>query len=323
MTFVELFRKGGAYLRQGRLVRYEFIAAESRTYPVRVLCRVMRVSRSAYYAYQSGTSYVLSAAKTKLAAHVEEAFYLHRRRYGSRRIAAELKAQDVTIGRFQVRSLMRRQGLRAISPRRFTPRTTDSRHGVAPSPNLLLDTKNTARDARQVIVGDITYLPLASGKWSYLASWQDKFTKRIIGWAISDRMTDELVTSALEKAIRSRSVTRGTIVHTDQGSQFVSHNFRRLLAATGCRQSMSRRGNCYDNATAESFFSRYKAELLEGGMFQDIAQARGATFSYIEGYYNRVRRHSSLGYKSPAEFERGLGTTKKGVSSERIVSCLT
>lgn len=283
----------------------------------------MRVSTSAYHAYRSGKSYTLSAAKTRLAAHVGEVFYLHRRRYGARRITAELKAQAIKIGRFQVRSLMRRQSLRAISPRRFTPRTTDSRHTVLPSPNLLLDAKNAARDARQVIVGDITYLPLASGKWSYLASWQDKFTKRIVGWAVSDRMTDELVTSALAKAVRSRAVTHGTIIHTDQGSQFVSHNFRRMLKDAGCRQSMSRRGNCYDNATAESFFSRFKAELLEGGMFQDIDQARSETFSYIEGYYNRVRRHSTLNYKSPDEFARELAITKKGVGSERIVSCLT
>ena len=157
----------------------------------------MRVSTSAYHAYASGTSYVLSAAKTALAAKVEAVFYLHRRRYGSRRIHAEMVAQGGKIGRFAVRSLMRRLGLRAIFARRFTPRTTDSRHGVAPSPNLLLDAANAPHDARQVIVGDITYLPLSSGKWSYLASWQDKFTRRIVGWAISDRMTDELVTSAL------------------------------------------------------------------------------------------------------------------------------
>lgn len=283
----------------------------------------MRVSRSAYHAYASGKSYVLSRAKTALARQVEEVFYLHRRRYGSRRIHAELKAQGSKIGRFQVRSLMRRLCLRAIAPRRFTPRTTDSRHGVVPSPNLLLNEQNAARKPREVIVGDITYLPLASGKWSYLASWQDKFTKRIVGWAVADRMTDDLVTSALEKAIRSRAVTRDTIVHTDQGSQYVSHNFRRLLSKVGCRQSMSRRGNCYDNATAESFFSRYKAELLEGGMFRDVDQARSETFSYVEGYYNRVRRHSALHYKSPDEFTRELIITQKGSGSERVMSCLT
>lgn len=280
----------------------------------------MRVSPSAYYAYASGKSYVLSAAKTALAAQVEAAFYLHRRRYGARRIRAELTAQGTQVGHFAVRSLMRRRGLRAIAPRRFTPRTTDSRHTIAPSPNLLLDAENAAQEPRQVVIGDITYLPLASGKWAYLASWQDKFTKRVLGWAVAERMTDELVTSALEKAIGSWRVTRGTIIHTDQGSQYVSHKFRRLLTANGCRQSMSRRGNCYDNAQAESFFSRYKAELLEGGMFADTSQARSETFSYIEGYYNRVRRHSSLGYRTPDEFEREFNTKQKGASSERVVS---
>ncbi len=280
----------------------------------------MRVSASAYHAYQSGKSYVLSTAKQAVAAQIEAVFYLHRRRYGARRIAAVLKAQGIRVGRFQVRSLMRKQKLRAIAPRRYVPQTTDSRHISQPSPNLLLDKENAPQKPREVIVGDITYLPLATGKWGYLASWQDKFTKRIVGWAVADRMTDELVTSALEKAIRSRSVTSGTIVHTDQGSQYVSNNFRALLRGIGCRQSMSRRGNCYDNAQAESFFSRYKAELLEGGIFEDVSQARSESFAFIEGYYNRVRRHSSLGYKSPDEFARELDIMQKGPSGERVMS---
>ncbi len=291
-------------------------------YPVRLLCRVMRVSPSAYHLYASGKSYVLSSAKAVLATQVATAFYLHRRRYGSRRLAAELAAQGVRVGRFQVRTLMRRLELRAISARRFTPRTTDSRHTMAPSPNLLLNGENVPQKPREVIVGDITYLPLQSGKWSYLASWQDKFTKRIVGWAVAERMTEELVTSAFAKAVAG-GVTSGTIIHTDQGSQYVSNNFRALLKETGCRQSMSRRGNCYDNATAESFFSRYKAELLEGGVFEDVSQARSETFGYIEGYYNRVRRHSGLGYRSPEEFEQEINTKKKGSSSESFVSSKT
>jgi transposase InsO family protein len=304
-------------------VRYRFINEGKGAYPIKLLCRVMNVSTSAFHAYVSGKSYMLSAAKTVLAKKVEAAFYLHRKRYGSRRITAELAAQGTPVGRFAVRSLMRQKRLQAISARRFVPRTTDSRHTLTPSANLLLDSQNAPHKPREVIVGDITYLPLQSGKWSYLASWQDKFTKRIVGWAVSNRMTDELVTSALEKAIQNRSVKRGTIIHTDQGSQYVSNNFRALLAETGCRQSMSRRGNCYDNATAESFFSRYKAELLEGGMFESVSQARSETFSYIEGYYNRVRRHSALGYKSPEEFEREISITKKGLSSERVISSKT
>jgi len=301
-------------------VRYRFITGEKQIYPLRLLCRVMRVSESAYHAYASGNSYVLSPRKVALAAQVKETFYLHRRRYGARRIAAHLTAEGCTVGRRAVRALMRRQDLQAIRPRSFVPRTTDSRHTVAPSANLLLDAGNVPRGPRQVIVGDITYLPLRTGKWGYLASWQDKFTKRVVGWAVEARMTEELVIKAFEKAVARDSVECGTIIHTDQGSQYGSNNFRSLLQAHGCRQSMSRRGNCYDNAQAESFFSRYKAELLEGGVFEDVSQARSETFSYIEGYYNRMRRHSALGYKSPDEFEREINLKRKGSSSERVVS---
>lgn len=285
-----------------------------------LLCRVMRVSESAYHAYRSGRSYVLRPQKAALAARVKELFYLHRRRYGARRIAAELQAQGERAGRCAVQTLMRRQELQAIRVRRFVPRTTDSRHGVAPSPNLLLDAQNAPRGSRQVIVGDITYLPLQTGRWGYLASWQDRFSKRVVGWAVEERMTEELVIKAFEKAIKSGSIMSGTIIHTDQGSQYVSNNFRSLLQTHGCRQSMSRRGNCYDNAQAESFFARYKTELLEGGVFENVNQARSETFSYIEGYYNRVRRHSALGYKSPDEFERDIKLQKKGEGTERVVS---
>ncbi len=280
----------------------------------------MRVSASAYHAFASGKSYVLSTRKAQLATQVKEVFVYHRRRYGSRRIRAELAAQGIAVGRFQVRSLMRRQQLQAIAPRRFRPRTTDSRHTVVPSPNLLLDAENTAQQPREVIVGDITYLPLASGKWSYLASWQDKFSKRIVGWAVADSMAEELVITAFEKAVKAGSVKPSTIVHTDRGSQYVSNKFRVLLKEQGCRQSLSRRAKCWDNAQAESLFSRYKTELLEDGVFEDTLQAKSETFSYIEGYYNRVRRHSALGYKSPEEFEREINIKKKGSSSESIVS---
>jgi transposase InsO family protein len=170
------------------------------------------------------------------------------------------------------------------------------------------------------VVGDITYLPLRSGKWGYLASWQDKFSKRVVGWAVEERMTEELVIKAFERAVRAGSIKPGALVHTDRGGQYVAANFRALLAANRCRQSMSRRANCYDNAQAESFFSRYKAELLEGGAFEDVAQARSETFSYIEGYYNRARRHSALGYKTPDEFEWEWKLTTEGESSERIMS---
>lgn len=278
------------------------------------------MSRSAYHDYRAGKSHAVGPQKAALGEQVRAVFYDHRRRYGARRIAAELKVEGTKAGRRAVRSQMSRLGLEAIRPRRFVPRTTDSRHAARVSPNLLLDGKNAPREPGEVIVGDITYLPLASGRWAYLASWQDKFSKRVVGWAVEARMTDELVIKALGKAVASGHLKAGAIIHTDRGSQYVSNDFRALLAGSGCRQSMSRRANCYDNAQAESLFSRYKAELLEGGAFADVEQARGESFSYIEGYYNRKRRHSALGYKTPAEFEREWELKTKGESSERITS---
>ncbi len=301
-------------------MRYRFIGEEKARYPLRLLCRVMRVSGSAYHAYQSGKSYVVSAKKAVLGERVKSVFYQHRRRYGARRIVAELAAEGIIAGRHLVRSQMTRLGLRAIAPRSFVPRTTDSRHTAQVSPNLLLAPENAPQEPREVVVGDITYLPLQSGTWGYMASWQDKFSKRIVGWAVAERMTEELVIKAFEKAVASGGVKAKTIVHTDRGSQYASNNFRALLKSNECRQSMSRRGNCWDNAQAESLFSRYKTELLEDGIFESVEQARSETFSYIEGYYNRVRRLSALGYKSPDEFEHEINIKKKGESSERVVS---
>jgi len=142
--------------------------------------------------------------------------------------------------------------------------------------------------------------------------WQDKVTRRIIGWSLAMEMTAELVISALKKGIGKGLVKAGAVIHSDRGSQYASNGFRYLLQVSGFRQSMSGKGNCYDNAQAESFFSRFKAELIENGVFEDVDQARSEIFSYIEGYYNRVRLHSSLGYKSPVEYEQELQTKNGG-----------
>jgi len=160
------------------------------------------------------------------------------------------------------------------------------------------------RGEARVFVGDITYLRVQSGGFCYLACLQDKFTRRIVGWKVATRMTAQLVIDVFLQARRGGLIGRNAIIHTDQGSQYAAVEYRRLLYTGGFRQSMSRKGNCYDNAQAESFFSRFKAELVENGIFESIEDARSEVFSYIEGYYNRVRLHSSLGYKSPLEFEK-------------------
>lgn len=286
------------------------------------LCRVLRMSEAAYYAWHKGKTYRLSQKKSKLADRVKEVFYLHRRRYGARRISAELKAEGVAVGRRLAGVLMRKQSLTAIGPKRFVPKTTDSKHSFGYSPNLLKESVGEPIEKGQVIVGDITYLPLQNGRFCYLATFQDKFTRRIVGWQVSERMTAQLVLDALNRARSRRLIGRGAIIHTDRGSQYASVEYRRLLCINGFRQSMSAKGNCYDNAQAESFFSRFKTELIEGGSFESLEQAKSEIFSYIEGYYNRIRRHSSLGYLSPLEFEKQL-KIKNGGIKESFFSCFS
>jgi len=274
----------------------------------------MKVNRSAYYAYASGRTYQASFLKTSCAASVKECFWFHRRRYGTRRIAAELK-----IGRSTVRNVLRREKLRAIQAKSFKPQTTDSKHGLPVCANLLQNGANQPTGKGEVLVGDITYLRLRDGTFCYLACLQDKYTRRIVSWKVSETMTAQLVIDVFLQARRRGLVGKGAIVHTDQGSQYAAVEYRRLLYIGGFRQSMSRKGNCYDNAQAESFFSRFKAELVEGGIFESVEDARSEVFSYIEGYYNRIRLHSSLGYKSPMQFENEL-KIKNTRSSESFVS---
>ena len=273
------------------------IAQQTDHFAVADLCHALGVSRSGYYAWRNRT-----AGADGLTTQVAQVFWRHSRRYGARRIVAELQAQGCQIGRRRVRRILREQQLQAIQPKRFVPKTTDSRHGHRMSPNLLGGLEISR--PRQVFVSDITYLPLYSGQWAYLATWLDLYSRKIVGWQVAAQMTAELVIGALRQAIMRECPPQGLIVHSDRGGQYVDAEFRQLLAANGYAQSMSRAGETYDNAFAESLFSRYKAELLEGGAFRDVVEAQMETFDYIEAYYNDVRRHSALGYVSPAEFER-------------------
>ena len=278
----------------------------------------MEVSSSGYYAWRKRLTIRPKPRRKNLAELVKNCYFENRRRYGVRRITASLNREGVKIGKYKVRQLMKEEGLKAIGPKSFKPKTTDSK-GVKASPNLLKEIKLEECASAKIIIGDITYIPLQDGSWCYLAIWQDKVTRRIIGWSLASEMTAELVISALEKAIRKGLVLAGAIIHSDRGSQYAANGFRELLRKNGFRQSMSGKGNCYDNAQAESFFSRFKTELIEGGAFEDIEQARSEIFSYIEGYYNRVRLHSSLGYQSPIEFELEL-KIKNGGKIESFLS---
>jgi putative transposase len=277
-----------------------------------MLCQVLAVSESGYYAWRRRLSRPPTVRRQRMAQLVRDCYLENRRRYGVRRITAALNRAGIKTGRFKVRRVMREEGLKAIGPKSFKPRTTDSKGTIA-APNLLKAVELEECAATKIIIGDLTYIPLQDGSWCYLAVWQDQVTRRIIGWSVAATMTAELVTTALEKAIEKGLVRAGAIIHSDRGSQYAATSFRQLLQRNHFRQSMSGKGNCYDNAQAESFFSRFKTELLEDGAFEDLEQARSEIFGYIEGYYNRVRLHSSLGYKSPMEFEKELKMKNGGM----------
>jgi putative transposase len=284
---------------------YAFIRSEQDNHPVIMMCKVLAVSRSCYYAYCKQGDGVQKAVVNVIEQQVVNTFTAHRRRYGIRRLLPELQAQGLTIGHYKVRGILRRHGLKAIQPRSFVPRTTDSRHPYEISPNLVSEQAFPVR-VNQVWVGDITYIPLKDGRWGYLAVWMDLFSRRVTGWQLADHMREELVVEAFKKAWGNRNAAAGLIIHSDRGGQYAGKKFRRLLAANSLLQSMSGVANPYDNAFMESHFSRFKAELLEGGAFENLEDARTEIFEYIEMYYNPIRRHSSLGYISPVTYEHQM-----------------
>jgi transposase InsO family protein len=295
-------KKGRTDLFERRVSRYEFIEKTSEKYPVRELLKVAEVSRSAYYAWAARKDR-RGEEEASIRVAVMEKFYFHKRTYGSKRLSDELKEDGIKAGRYLTRRIMREEGLEAKCPRAYRPRTTDSRGIRQPSPNLLKEAENTTFGAGEVMVGDITYLRLKGGGFCYLATFQDLRTKRITGWNVSSRMPAELVCEALRMGLRRGHIKREAIIHTDRGSQYASNDFRELLRDR-LRQSMSGKGNCYDNAQAESFFSRFKTEI-DKRVFNSVEEAKAEAFDYIECYYNRVRRHSTLGTTIP-KFEQRL-----------------
>jgi transposase InsO family protein len=283
---------------------YDFIRFETEgEYPVQVVCHVLGVSRSAYYAYRSGQSYVLSEAKERLKQGVKRVFDKHLSRYGTRRIVAELQDEGYQGGRHAVRRWLKEQSLKAIQPRSFVPKTTQTDPLKRRSVNLLLDLPPP--DApNKVYVGDITYIPMVNGNHIYLAVWMDLHSRYIVGWALKRHMQADLVWDALKQSITRRRPPNGIIIHSDGGGQYLDIDFRLWLNDNHILQSMTRKDNHYDNAHIESLFSRFKAELLQNGVFDSFENAHSGIFEYIEIYYNPIRRHSALGYVSPQTFEK-------------------
>jgi len=280
---------------------YRFIRTHEKVFSIRSLCESLKIGTSSYYDYLRRTNN-LSDSK-ELEQLVIGIFSHHKRRYGARRIIADLEEIGYKVGRQRVRTIMKKFGLIAIQPKSFVPRTTQSKPGMRRSRNLLLD-KAAPMGPNEIHVGDITYLPLKDGTWVYLSTWLDLFSHVIVGWHVDDNLQEELVIRSFKRVLKTRDIKPGLIVHSDGGGQYGSKNFRKLLSSNGIRQSMTRRDNHYDNATAESLFSRIKAEDLEGGKYDNLEHARSRCFEYIDAYYNTQRRHSSIGNKIPLQFER-------------------
>jgi len=268
-------------------------------FEVTELCDALAVARSAYYAWQTSAPNCFEQEEARLQPLVREVFMQHRRRYGARRIARELTARGLPCNRRKAGKLLENMGLAAIQPKSFKPRTTESRHRWGYNPNLLLEGIDVQR-INQVWVGDITYVPLTN-RFAYLALLMDLHSRRIVAWSLNTSMEESLVIETLKLAIRARQPAAGLIHHTDRGGQYAGGEYRRMLARAEMRQSMSRAGDCYDNAFMESCFGTLKTEL-EMTAYSSLQQARKEIQEYIN-YYNAIRRHSAIEYLSPTSFE--------------------
>lgn len=281
-------------------MRYAFIHAEKANYPVLLMCRMLLVSRSGYYAWSRREPSAREQADARLCLEIGISHRRSGRTYGSPRVFRDLRAQGLRIGRKRVERLMRRQGLKSKRRRTFR-KTTDSRHGLPVAPNIVARNFKVNRP-NAVWVGDITYVWTAEG-WLYLAVLLDLFSRRVVGWAFRDTLETPLALEALNRAIRSRRPPPGWVHHTDRGIQYCSHEYRSRLKDSGAHASMSRVGDCWDNAVAESFFATVKGEIADFEQFPTREAAIAAIHRYIENFYNPQRRHSSASYLSPIEFE--------------------
>ena len=269
------------------------------------VCAALSLARSTYYAFEKSLKSEQAQEDDRLSELVTNVFHQHHGRYGARRISKELSRQGETCSRRRTGKLLKNSGLRAIQPRSYQPKTTESRHGLGYNENLLLDISPPVQ-INQVWVGDISYIPLKGGAFSYLAILMDLCSRMIVIWNIQKTMKEELVLSCLRKAIQSREVKPGLIHHTDRGGQYAGKAYRRLLSQWKIQQSMSRPDNCYDNAFMESCFGTLKREL-EMEIYDDFQTARKEIATYVR-YYNRERIHSSLEYQTPEEFEQNQST---------------
>lgn len=275
-------------------------------FPVNVMCRVLRVSRSGFYAWQKRQPSAGACRRAELTERIRQVHQQSRSIYGAPRVHRELAAAAVRCSKNTVAKLMRQAGLRSKMHKRFVVRTTDSRHAHPIAVNRLNRQFQQAQPD-QAWAADITYIATGEG-WLYLAALIDLCSRKIVGWATSDSLASEVACQALQMAVLHRRPCGPVLHHSDRGVQYACDEYQRLLAEQDLQASMSRVGNCYDNAVIESFFGTLKTELVHHEAYPTRAAARQSLFEYIEVFYNRQRRHSTLGYVSPAEYEQALAT---------------
>lgn len=278
--------------------------ALAQEYALSDLCAALDVSRSGYYAWAGRQPGLRAQSNAQLTQAIGVLFARSRASYGSPRITAALRQAGQHCNHKRVERLMREQGLRGRVRRRYRVRTTDSGHDQPIAPNRLAE-QPACTAPNQVWLTDITYVPTGEG-WLYLAGVLDLYSRKIVGWAMGENLATTLPLNALTMALQQRRPSKGLLHHSDRGVQYASADYRATLAASGATASMSRKANCYDNATMESFWSTLKHELIYRQNYPTRAQARQSIFEWIEVFYNRTRLHSSLGFKSPVDFENQL-----------------
>ncbi len=282
-------------------MRYQFIEEHRDEYPITLMCRILEVTRSGYYQWRKQPLSARKMANLLLLVHIKDIFAESRETYGSYRIYIELTEQGIRCGRKRIARLMQEYDLEPKTVRPFKVVTTDSNHNLPIAPNRL-NQHFMADRPDQIWLSDITYVRTAQG-WLYLAVVLDLYSRRIVGWAMSASLHRQLVIDALQMALTTRQPPPGLLHHSDRGSQYASDDYQLLLTQAQMVGSMSRKGNCYDNAPVESFFGTLKTELVFHQQYATWAEARLDIFEYIEVFYNRFRRHSALGYKSPVNYE--------------------
>ncbi len=298
-------------------MKYAFIQRNRLVWPISVQCRVLLVSVSGYHehlARRAGIAQRRHLSKEALLVHVSAVYAENRGAYGWPRIWRQLRAQGIRVGKQRVQRLMQKHGIQARGKRRFRLVTTDSKHGLPLAPNVL-DRKFIVAAPNQAWVGDLTYIPTEEG-WLFLAVVIDLFSRKVVGWSMRPDMQRELVLDALDMAWLGRNPAKqtGLIFHSDRGSQYASDDFTQLLKGHGITPSMSRKGNCWDNACSETLFASLKVERLHGEQFKTIRQAKDETLAWLL-WYNRTRMHSTLNYVSPMQFEQDwINATAKTVA---------